>query len=313
MLIIVNPTASNYTLKKKWSTIEAKLKNIKSDYEIVTTEYREHGREIAKEAVNDHDIIISAGGDGTAHEVAQGIVDSGLSPQEAPSFFPLPLGSSNDVPRNLGVPENIEDAIEILNNENIAYINTIKCQGDDQPPQLCFNLGQIGLLSVFSYNAAVNREKPIFPFNIPPFSWLVREGNPNRYTLVALKYILWKYSNLQSRITFDNQDTRDIKLTILSYNVGKTYGHYKFCPNADHFGDSFATTIGNNISRFTQLRLIGLIKKEKYDKLEISEAKRVFVEVDKPIPGGADGEPYAVNATKFKLELKKKSFKVIVP
>jgi diacylglycerol kinase family enzyme len=315
LLIIVNPVAKNNVLGKQWPKYEKKLPALKTDYEIVFTEYREHARELAKDAVlsRNHDILVTAGGDGTTHEVAMGIKDSGVSPQDAPILAPLALGSSNDYSSILGIPRDLDEAIKIINSENTTMVNTIKCQGDDQPPGYCFNLGQVGLLSVFSYSAAVNREKPIFPFNIPPLSLLVRGGSPNRYTLVALKYILWKYSNIPSTITIDDQETRTENLTLFSFGVGQTYGQYPFCPDASLYGDAFATTIGIDLSRMTQLKLIGRIKKRQYDNLELSEAKKAVIELDSRVPGGSDGEPFAINAKKFQLSLEKKNFKVIAP
>jgi diacylglycerol kinase family enzyme len=316
VLIIVNPTARNHHLDKNWEKIKRQLETgIKSDIEFKFTERREHARELAAAGAKSgqYDIIVAAGGDGTAHEVAMGIFDSGISPQEAPKFMPIPLGSSNDFAKSTEIPFDLDAAISVLNAENSTLINTIKAQGDDQKPDHCINLGQVGLLSVFSYNAAVKREKPIFPFNIPPFSLFVRQGSPTRYTLVALKYILWKYSNLPCKLTIDDQDTREFDLTVFSFGVGKTYGHYPFCPDATFYGDTFATTLGFNLSRRTQLGLISKIKKQQYESLELSEAKKVVVEVDAKIPGGADGEPFAVDASKFTMELDPKSLKIIIP
>ena len=51
-------------------------------------------------AAGGHDVVVAAGGDGTVHEVVNGLM--GL-PEPRPALGILPLGTGNDVARNLGM------------------------------------------------------------------------------------------------------------------------------------------------------------------------------------------------------------------
>ena len=313
MKVIFNPAANNYQLGKERTKFMEKISQLSQDYELVETQEPGQSRTIAKEIALEkkHDIVVSAGGDGTAHNIIMGFFDSGIPITDFPKMAVLPAGTSNDFCKTIGVPLDLDEAIEVISGENISQTNTILCQGDDQPSHHNINLGQVGLLSAVSYGASVEREKPFFPFNIPPFSLLSR--GPRRYTLIAIKYILWKYSNIKTKMIIDNQEEREFDLTLFGFGVGKEMAHYPFCPHAELYGDTFAIALGKNISKLNKLRLIGQLKKGNYKNIELLEGKKVILELEEPISGDADGECFAIKAAKFTFELQKKMIKVIVP
>ena len=51
-----------------------------------------------------HDVVVAAGGDGTVHLVANGLMEAGGSADERPALGVLPLGTGNDFARTLGLP-----------------------------------------------------------------------------------------------------------------------------------------------------------------------------------------------------------------
>ncbi len=313
MLIIVNPAANQFKLGSKWLEIEKKIKQLSIDYQIMTTTHPGHSKEIAYEATNEkeHDIIICAGGDGTAHNIANGIIQAQPNAMQQPKFGVLPIGTSNDYCISLGIPENVDDALKVIQGENTNHANTILCQGDDQTPHHNINLGQVGIVSAISYGVTILREKPIFPFFIPPFSLLAR--GLRRNTLVALKYIFWKYSNIHGSLKIDNEQSREIHLTAFAFGVGNTMSHYYFCPNADLFGEEFEILLADGLSKFKKLGLISSLKKKDYRNVELLNAKKAEIELENAITGDADGELFAENSRKFSFELKKKQLNVIIP
>ncbi|MCY3413340.1 MAG: hypothetical protein INQ03_17000 [Candidatus Heimdallarchaeota archaeon] len=314
MLFIVNPAAQNFLNKKTWETkLKGKLSQM-GDYEVIFTEYPGHGKEIAMQTIKDktHDIIVAAGGDGTVHNVVWGMYESGVPINEFPKLGLLPVGTSNDYCRTNKIPFDLDEALNVIKQENVSNPNTIRARGGEQPEHYNINLGQVGLLSAISYAATIEREKPIFPFNIPPF-WQMVKGSPNRYTLIAIKYILWKYNHFESQMTINNEDPRSIFLDVFSFGVGETMALYPFCPQAELYGDEFALTIGTNLSKITKLGLISKIKKRQYEDLELLTAKKVTLETTQLITGDADGEMFADKTKHFEFELMKKQLKVLVP
>ena len=90
-------------------------------------------------------------------------------------------------------------------------------------------------------------------------------------------------------------------------------GHYPFLPHSDPFGDSLALCLSDDLSKMGKLKLIGQLKKRNYKNVELLEADKVVLETEKPLPGDSDGEAFAVNATKFVFEIRKKMLKILVP
>jgi diacylglycerol kinase (ATP) len=88
------------------------------DPEIVFTEYRGHGTELAKEFVDKgFQTVIAVGGDGTVNEVAQALVHSNCS------LGIIPIGSGNGLARHLGIPMATRKAIEQLNHSEPIFMD----------------------------------------------------------------------------------------------------------------------------------------------------------------------------------------------
>src|SRR4030042_2115858 len=78
MRVIVNPAAGAGKTAKKWPEIMALMKSLGLDFEHDITEAPGHSIELAKSAVEKgYELVVSVGGDGTLHEVVNGLYYSG--------------------------------------------------------------------------------------------------------------------------------------------------------------------------------------------------------------------------------------------
>ncbi len=79
--------------------------------EAVTTEYRGHARDLARQAAEtgNVDLVVALGGDGTVNEVVNGLLHTGPDPERLPGLAVVPGGSTNVFARALGLPN---DAVE---------------------------------------------------------------------------------------------------------------------------------------------------------------------------------------------------------
>ena len=108
---IVNPQARSGRGRKLWEKIEAELKKRKTDYRVHMTAGKGHAGEIAG-ALSSSDekcTIVVMGGDGTINEVLNGIVFS-----ENVTLGYIPIGSSNDFARGMGIPKKLEKALDVV-------------------------------------------------------------------------------------------------------------------------------------------------------------------------------------------------------
>lgn len=93
----------------------------KHDYElkVVYTKRKGHASKIVKKLENDVDLVISAGGDGTFHEVMSG----NLKRNKKLLVANLPLGTTNDVGKMYGLDGNINENLENLLEGTIKNID----------------------------------------------------------------------------------------------------------------------------------------------------------------------------------------------
>ena len=118
---IVNPNARSGLGHKVWKDIERSLEDRGTDYQAYLTKYQRHATSIARELTCDRKpcTLIVLGGDGTVNEVMNGITD--LSQV---TFGYIPIGSSNDFARGLGLSTDPLTALgHILAPSKYTYIN----------------------------------------------------------------------------------------------------------------------------------------------------------------------------------------------
>ena len=88
--VIFNPAAGRRRAKRRMSRF---LERWRSEVELRPTEYAGHAVELARQAGGEgFDVVAAAGGDGTAHDVANGLIASGGDA----AFAVVPIGSAND-------------------------------------------------------------------------------------------------------------------------------------------------------------------------------------------------------------------------
>ena len=107
MLVIANPSATTMTDRTR-NLVVAALHG-RYEVEAIDTQARGHATELCVEAAKEgYDVIVSFGGDGTANEVANGLIGC------ATPVTCLPGGATNVLCKMLGIPGDIVDATEHL-------------------------------------------------------------------------------------------------------------------------------------------------------------------------------------------------------
>jgi YegS/Rv2252/BmrU family lipid kinase len=114
--IILNPAASGGDGARIRPTLESELKRRAICYTLFQTEGPGHALHLAREAgMEGTDFILCVGGDGTVHEVANGVLGVFESP---PPLAVVPVGTGNDFHRMLGSSKDPGTALDgVLNGE----------------------------------------------------------------------------------------------------------------------------------------------------------------------------------------------------
>ena len=130
--VIVNPKAGRGHGRRDWPEIMKLIEKAGLDYSVSFSERKYHAIELAKTAVSEgYRKFIAVGGDGTLHEVLNGICSQSEVPGKELTLAVIPVGTGNDWGKMNGIPDAYEGAVEIIKEGNcqlqdIAEVQSVK-------------------------------------------------------------------------------------------------------------------------------------------------------------------------------------------
>jgi len=120
--VIVNPAARGGKTAKQWPIISELLKHNDISFDYAFTEGKGHGINLAKEAVDTgYELIVAVGGDGTANEVLNGIIDK--DGKSKATLGIICTGTGRDCIRSLNIPADFSKACKVLSDRNCINID----------------------------------------------------------------------------------------------------------------------------------------------------------------------------------------------
>ncbi len=265
-LIIYNPAAGNGKSERLYHelkpTIEAR------GIEVVRTEQPGHATEIAREVATDTELtVISLGGDGTHHEII-----NGLMPDAGPIFAILPAGTGNDLVRMLQYPKG---AINML---DTALSGPIKH----------FDIGKAGA-HYFLTVAGVG-------FDAEVAGWVnqrKKQGNGTWVFIRGILYNLFGYRCAPLDVTLTAASRSEKTFLLAAGNTQFYAGGMKICPSASPFDGRFEIIWVKAISPFGVLPLLAKVFRGthvNHPKVKVLSAPELTVTGPDRLWVHADGE-----------------------
>ena len=157
-VVIYNPASGRDKHNKSVQPLYDILRKYDYDTELIYTKKKNDGTRIIERLNDDVDLVISAGGDGTLHEVVVG----NLKRKKRLTIANLPLGTTNDVGAMYGLTGNSLKNLELIlkgvkKKIDVCYINDtpfvyVACLGDyidmayNTPRRLKKRLGKIAYI-----------------------------------------------------------------------------------------------------------------------------------------------------------------------
>lgn len=215
MHLIVNPTSANGRLARYWPRLLQAMEGARVPFTFEFTEAPGHATELARGArLRGVPTIVSVGGDGTVHEVVNGLVG-----EEALPFLPggalpmlgvIPFGTGTDFVRTTGIPRDPLEAIQRLQRGQPRCVDLIEVryQHEGQPRRrYCANV--VGLGFDAAIVKRVNRSFKALRGTIPFISSLLVE--------------LFGYQNKQVAVRFNGQELSGKVNAVVACN-GRYFG-----------------------------------------------------------------------------------------
>lgn len=113
--VIVNPRAGRGAVERHWPAVRAVLDEGGVEYDVTLTERRGHGTEAARRAIDAGcRFLVAFGGDGTVHEVVNGMMDDGGPRNSGAVLGVVAAGSGCDFVKTFGLPQDPGDAARHL-------------------------------------------------------------------------------------------------------------------------------------------------------------------------------------------------------
>lgn len=125
--IIYNPIAGKGRSARFREAVENRLAETNAEYAFHETRGRRDAVKIARaltRGASDYVDIVAMGGDGTLHEVLNGIDDPGRV-----RLGIIPCGSGNDFAAAAGIPQTAEGALDVLLSGEAKYTDYMECSG----------------------------------------------------------------------------------------------------------------------------------------------------------------------------------------
>lgn len=291
-LLIVNPAARHGETSKLVPVIEHLLLNL--PHELVLTEGAGHATELAAAAV-DYDLVVAAGGDGTMHEVLNGLMRHAA--ETRPALGLLPTGSGNDTRRTLGVPEDLTKASLVLSTGELRRFDVGVCNGTYFNNSFAAGLDAKVTAKAVEYKVTKQRDG----------LWL--------YLTALLNVLFTDLHSHRLSISFDGEEARDYDTLIIAMTQGRTYGGgFLITPDADPTDGLFDVCMIDPLGLPEALIRLPFVIAGKHKNMKPVHMSRSFsavIESDRPLPAQIDGE--VLVASRYEVTMLPGAIECLVP
>ncbi len=230
--IIFNPTAGNGKAVKILDAIRPFLEE--TGAEIITTEGPGHATDLAREVAGQEDMtVVSLGGDGTHHEVVNGLMPGGLA-----TFAVIPAGTGNDFVRMLNYPKSPEDIARIALHGEVRW----------------FDVGQMGDKYFLTVAGA--------GFDAEVAGWVNKRKKQGNGSWVFIRGILYNaigYRPQPMTVTLQESSRSQNTFMIAVGNTSYYAGGMKICPEADPHDGEFQVVWIESIAPWGVLPLLARV------------------------------------------------------
>ena len=149
-LLVVNPRSGGFALGRTFGAMRDTIERALGPVEVAMTERQGHGADLAREgAVAGHPLVIAVGGDGTFHEVANGLMaarggDYGTKADETRIGL-IAQGTGGDFRKTLGLEHRLDKYLDALKSGRERKLDVGKFSGGGKTDHYFVNILSAGM------------------------------------------------------------------------------------------------------------------------------------------------------------------------
>jgi len=290
--IILNPMAD---MGNAW-TVANDLRPIIAEYRNADwsgTVYPTHATELAKQAGEQgYDMVIAMGGDGTVHEVVNGLMQ--ISEKNRPVLGVVPVGSGNDFAHSIGVPMQSDHALAHALKGEPSTVD-IGLMTDENGRQEYFD-NTVGI----GFDAVVTIRSHKLP--------IVRGFL--MYLTAVIQTIILNHEPAKMKLEADSESWEQTNLMVAVCNGPREGGGFMVAPDAKNSDGILNYMMIAKCSRPMMFRLIPEVMNGTHGRFELVKmgtCQKFSLTSERPVYIHADGEIY----TSFGSNLHKVDFEIL--
>ncbi len=300
---IVNPVAGSGRGLADWPVISKLLRDNHLVPEYAFTERKYHAIELAVEAINNgYRKILVVGGDGTIHEVVNGVFIQRCVPTQEVLLSVIAVGTGNDWIRMFGIPRKYSEAIKaiVAGHSFLQDVATISYhQANYKQTRYMANVAGIG------FDAYVNRR----------YNRLKEEGKRGKWLYIwsTLKAVM-SYSSTGIKMWVDGELVVNDLVYSSTVGIGRFNGGGMIqTPDAVADDGLLDMTV---IRKMSRLRVLTKFKSlyngniYRLPQVSLVRGRRIRIESTPEVAVEVDGE--ALGYSPFEFEVIDRAVKVIV-
>jgi YegS/Rv2252/BmrU family lipid kinase len=292
VLVIVNPMARHGETAPLIPVATKLMGGI--PHRLVVSEAPGHATELAAQATG-FDSVIAMGGDGTVHEVLNGLMR--IPSDSRPALGILPTGSGNDTCRTLGLPRDLSSAALVLAQGVRRRFDVGVCNGIHFNNSFAAGLDAKVTAKAVEYKVTKRRDG----------LWLY---------LTALIHVLFKdLSSFSLDISFDGSEPRSHDTLIVAVTNGATYGGgFRITPDAIPDDGLFDVCMIDPLTLPEALIRLPFVVTGHHTRMRpvhMSHHSHLLIESTVPVPAQIDGE--VLLEKRYEVSLLPLAIECIVP
>jgi diacylglycerol kinase (ATP) len=292
--LILNPMAD---LGRAWNTandLRPIAQEFKGDLTWSGTVYPTHAIELAKQAAEEGcDLVVAMGGDGTVHEIVNGLMQ--VPTDKRPMMGIVPIGSGNDFAYSMGITVEPAHALaNALNGKNIQAVDICLMTDENGRREYFDNTLGIGFDAVVTIRS---HKLPIVK------GFLM-------YLTAVIQTIILNHNPAKMQIETENLKWTEDVIMLTLCNGPREGGGFMLSPNSKNNDGKMEFLTVSKISRATMFRLVPEFLKGthmRFKQIHMGEFKTFKLTSDLPLYIHADGEIY----TSFGSNLHKANFEIL--
>lgn len=266
------------------------------------TVYPTHATELARQAgLDGYDLVVAVGGDGTVHEVVNGLMQ--VPAEKRPQFGVVPLGSGNDFAHAIGMSTKPDQALKQVLTGQPRKIDLGVVEDEHGRKEYwdnSLNIGFGGSVNIYSHSLPVVR------------GFLM-------YLTAVLLTILRHYDVLEMKITTDEKSWSDELMMLAVCNGEREGGGFLTAPGAKVDDGVLNFTAVKKVSRPMMFRLIPEFLRGSqggFKQVSMGTLKTMEITCPQPLTLHTDGETYAgfaSNVHHLKIQILPQALEILAP